>query len=402
MCYNSNYQLENNKGDHDMKKLFSMVMAMLMAFSLAACGDKDTGNADEIVVGVNYEMSGAVADYGNAHVDGIKLAVDEINAAGGVNGKTIKLVINDNKGDTNEIATVATKQMTEDNVVVVLGPATSGATKAAINVGNKYKVPVISASATSDDVTLNKDGSVTEYGFKICYSDTYQGTKLANFAVSQKAMKAVIFADSSSDYAKGLSKAFTDAYTKANGTIVATENYVAGDADFNAQLTNLKGKEFDVMFIPGYYQEAGLIVKQAREMGITAMILGPDGFDSQDFIDQAGTANCNNVYFSTHFSRVDKVDAVTNFVKAYKDEYGSEPGCFHALGYDLAYYLKDVLNRVEGDITSESVTKALNDTEAVFTGVTGSFSMKDDHTPEKAIKVVELKDGVQVAAYTVD
>ena len=385
-----------------MKKLLSKIMCALMALSLVACGGGDSESTDEIVVGVNYEMSGAVADYGNAHVDGIKLAVDEINEAGGINGKKIKLVVNDNKGDTNEIATVATKQMTEDNVVVVLGPATSGATKAAINVGNKYKVPVISASATSDDVTLNKDGSVTEYGFKICYSDTYQGGKLANFAVSKNAMKAVIFADSSSDYAKGLSKSFTDAYTTAGGTIVSTENYVAGDADFNAQLTNLKALDFDVMFIPGYYQEAGLIVKQAREMGIDAMILGPDGFDSQDFIDQAGTANCNNVFFSTHFSRVDKVDAVTNFVDAFKAEYGSEPGCFHALGYDLAYYLKDVLERIDGDITAETVTAALNDTDAVFTGVTGSFSMKEDHTPEKAIKVVELKDGVQVAAYTVE
>lgn len=385
-----------------MKKLFSKLMCALMALSLVACGGGDKGSSDEIVVGVNYEMSGPVADYGKAHVDGIELAVDEINAAGGINGKTIKLVINDNKGDTNEIATVATKQMTEDEVVVVLGPATSGATKAAINVGNKYKIPVISASATADDVTLNKDGSVTEYGFKICYSDLYQGGKLANFAISKDAKNAVIFADSSSDYAKGLTKSFTDAYTKAGGTIVATENYISGDADFNAQLTNLKAKNFDVMFIPGYYQEAGLIVKQAREMGITAMILGPDGFDSQDFIDQAGTANCNNVFFSTHFSRVDKIDAVTNFVANYKKAYDKEPGCFHALGYDLAYYLKDVLTRIEGDITPEAVTKSLNNTEATFTGVTGSFTMKEDHTPEKAIKVVELKDGVQIAAYTVE
>lgn len=384
-----------------MKKLFSMVVCALMAATLVGCAD-DSSNSDEIKVGVNYEQTGQVADYGNAHVDGIKLAVKEINKAGGINGKKIKLIVSDNKSDTTEVANVATKLMSEDNVVVQLGPATSGATKAAINAGNKNKVPVVSASSTSNDVTFNKDGSVTKYGFKICYSDDYQGQKLAKFAAEKGKTKAIVFADSGSDYAKGLAKSFSSQFKKDGGSVVDTKYYQAGDTDFNSNLTALKSEDFDVLFIPGYYQEAGLIVKQARSMGIDAMILGPDGFDSQDFIDQAGTANLNDVYFSTHFSRVDETKEVTDFVAKFKDAYGKEPGCFNALGYDLAYYIKDVIERAGKEVTAETVTKALGDTKAKFSGVTGSFTMKKDHTPEKAIKVVELQNGVQVSATTVE
>ena len=384
-----------------MKKLFSMVVCALMAVTLVGCSD-DSTNSDEIKIGVNYEQTGPVADYGKAHVEGIELAVKEINKAGGVNGKKIKLITADNKSDTTEVANIATKLMTEDNVVLQLGPATSGATKAAINVGNKNKVPVISASATSNDVTYNKDKSVTKYGFKICYSDDYQGQALAKFAAQQGKTKAVVFADSGSDYAKGLAKSFSAQFEKDGGKIVDTKYYQDGDTDFNSNLTALKSEDFDVLFIPGYYQAAGLIVKQARAMGIDAMILGPDGFDSQDFIDQAGSANLNNVFFSTHFSRVDETKEVTDFVKKFKDAYGKEPGCFNALGYDLAYYVKDVMERAGDEITAESITKALSNTKEKFSGVTGSFTMKKDHTPEKAIKVVELQNGEQVSATTVE
>ena len=381
-----------------MRKHMKMMAAGCMALTvLAGCG----GSGDDsktIKIGVDYEQTGGVADYGKAHVNGIKLAVKEINKKGGVNGKKLELVVADNKSEITEVGTVTTKLMTEDEVVMVLGPATSGNTSAAINVANKNKVPVISASATANNVTENKDGSVTKYGYKICYSDNYQGEALAKFALSKDAKRAVIVSDSGSDYAKGLAESFKKEFANGSGTIVASKSYQTGDTDFKSILTSLKSESFDVMFVPGYYQEAGPLVKQAREMGIDAMILGPDGFDSENFIKQAGNANLNNVFFSTHFSKVGENQKVKDFVKKYQAAYDKEPGRFEALGYDLAYYAADVIKRAGKDVTPETVNKALGDTKAKFSGVTGSFTMKKDHTPDKVITVVELKNGEQVSA----
>lgn len=173
--------------------------------------------------------------------------------------------------------------------------------------------------------------------------------------------------------------------------------YQEKDTDFQAQITKIKDKDFDLLFIPGYYQEAGLIIKQARQAGIDAMILGPDGFDSTDLVKLADAKNLNNVYFSTHFSQVDKADKVVDFVEKFKAKYDKEPGCFNALGYDLAYYVADAIERCGDDVTPDNIQKALADTKAEFTGVTGTFTMREDHTPEKSIKIVSLENGVQVA-----
>lgn len=177
-----------------MKKLLAMIVCSCMALTLAACSD---GESDEnvIKIGVNYEQTGAAATYGQDHVDGIQLAVDEINENGGINGKKIELVIKDNKTDTNEVVNVATTLIDEDEVVAILGPATSGSTAAGIEVGNKKGVPTISASSTRDDIPFDKNGDVIKYGFKICYSDSYQGPTLASFAIKKGATKAVIFGD---------------------------------------------------------------------------------------------------------------------------------------------------------------------------------------------------------------
>lgn len=382
-----------------MKKFLSMMMCSFIVLgTLAGCSDEGgESDGDTIKIGLNYEQSGAAATYGQDHIDGIQLAVDEINANGGIDGKKLELVIKDNKTDTNEVINVTTSLVSEDNVVAILGPATSGATKSAISVANKTKVPVVSASATTDDVTYNKDGSVTKYGFKICFSDSYQGKALAKYAVSKNYNKIVILADTN-DYGKGLTKSFGEEYEKNGGTVVAVENYTSGDTDFSAVLTKIKEYDFDALFVAGYYQETGPIVRQAREAGIDKTIIGPDGFDSVDLISLAGEANLNNVYFSTHFTKVGDSKAVTDFVKKFTKEYDKEPGCFNALGYDLAYYMADAIKRCDGDVTPENITKALADSKAKFTGVTGTFTMGKDHTPEKSINVVELKDGVQVGA----
>lgn len=388
-----------------MKKLISILCAVLLvAGLLGGCGAKT--NENEIKIGINYELSGAVATYGQSSVDGIMLAIDEINAAGGVNGKTIVPVKYDNKSEPAEATTLANKLMTQDKVLAILGPATSGSFKAEIPVAEKNKVPVVTGSATSDDVTVdledgqvvyNDDGSVKglkEYAFRICFSDSYQGSAMAAFAKENlSAAKAVIIKDTSSDYGKGLAANFLTTFTEKGGEVVAEEAYVSGNTDFNGILTKIKGMDFDVIYIPGYYQEAGLIIKQARAQGITAPILGADGFDSPTLAELAGADALNNVYYTNHYSSLDKDPLVTQFIEDFTAKYGKEPDAFNALGYDLAKFVCDGLSRCES-MDAESLKNALASTEN-FVGVTGSFSVDEKHNPVKSIVVIGLKDGVQ-------
>jgi branched-chain amino acid transport system substrate-binding protein len=376
--------------------LLVVVMAVALFSGCAQPASTDDNNNNVIKVGVNYELSGAVATYGKSSVEGIELAIEEINKAGGVNGKEIKLVKYDNKSEEAEATTLATKLMTQDKVVAVLGPATSGSFKATIPVAIKNKIPVASGSATADDVTVDASG-VKEYAFRICFNDSYQGTGMANYALNNlKKTKAVVIMDSSSDYGKGLAENFVNTFEAAGGTIVAQEAYVKGDTDFNAILTKISGKDFDVIFIPGYYEEAGLIIKQARAQGIDVPILGADGFDSPTLLELAGADALNDVYFSNHYSSLDQDPVVQNFIAAFKAKYNKEPDAFHALGYDLAKFVVDGIKRAE-KLDGESVKNALAATEN-FEGVTGSFSVDENHNPKKALVVIGLKDGVQYSS----
>lgn len=386
--------------------LLTLVFAMAL---VAGCGNK-TGNtgeqsgdtAKEVKIGVNYELSGDVASYGEASVDGIMMAFDEINAAGGIDGMKIVPVTLDNKSETAEATSLATRLMTKEGVVACLGPATSGSYMATIPVAMANKIPIVSASATADEgVTVDKNGKVNEYVFRLCFNDSFQGVTMANFALNNlETKKAVIIQDKSSDYAAGLAKNFRETFTKGGGEIVAEEGYVAKDKDFNAILTKIKGKDFDVVFLPGYYQEAGLVIKQARDLGINAPILGADGFDSPVLLQLAGAEALNDVYFSNHYSSLDQDPLVQNFITAFKEKYNKEPNAFHALGYDLGKYIADAIKRA-GATEPEAIKNALANTEN-FVGVTGSFSMGADHNPIKSIVVIGLKDGEQSTSVKVD
>jgi len=389
-----------------MKKTLVLLLALILVVgSFAACGGgNDTGGADatEVKIGVNYELTGAVATYGEASTDGILMAFEEINAAGGINGLTIVPVTVDNKSDAAEATSLATRLMTQEGVVACLGPATSGNFQATIPVAMGNGIPIISASATADEgVTVDANGNVNDYVFRLCFNDSFQGVTMANFASSNLGAKtAVIIQDNSSDYAKGLAKNFKSTFTEAGGTIVAEEGYLAKDKDFNAILTSIRGKDFDVIFLPGYYQEAGLIIKQARDLGITAPILGADGFDSPVLLELAGPEALNNVYFSNHYSSLDQDPLVQDFIAAFKDKYGTEPNAFHALGYDLGKFIADAIERA-GSTDPDAIRDALAETTN-FVGVTGTFSMGEDHNPIKSIVVIGLEDGVQATSVKVD
>lgn len=374
------------------------VFGALALALLAGCGSGNggSGSSDTIKIGLNYELSGAVATYGQASVQGIKMAVDEVNAAGGVDGKQVQLVEYDNRSDPSEATTLAQRLMTQDDVISVIGPATSGSYKATRPVANSEQVPIVSGSATADDVTV-ENGKVQEYVFRVCYTDAFQGTAIANYASNKlNAKTAAVLGDTSSDYAKGLNTAFTTQFTANGGSIVANEAYTSGDTNFNAVLTRLRGQSFDVLYVPGYYNEAGLIIKQARELGITAPILGADGFDSPTLLQLAGATALSDVYFTNHYSSLDQDPRVQKFIADYKAANGEDPNAFNALGYDAANFVMDAVKRASNK-TGPGVKDAMASTTD-FEGVTGTFSVDADHNPVKEIVVIEMQNGEAVSS----
>lgn len=388
------------------KRIFLSLLALVLVMSLlVGCGNGGENNnkdADGIKVGINYELSGGVASYGQASVDGILMAIDEVNAAGGIDGKQLIPVKIDNKSESAEATSVATKLMTQEGVVLSMGPATSGNFMATIPVAQQNKIPVLSSSSTADvGVTTDAKGNVYDYAFRLCFNDSFQGVTMANFAGNNlTAKKAVIIKDTSSDYGKGLAENFTATFEGLGGEIVAEEGYVKGDKDFNAVLTSIRGKDFDVIFIPGYYEEAGLIIKQARDLGIDAPVVGADGFDSPVLLELAGAEALNDVYFSNHYSSLDEDPLVQDFIAKYKEKYNVEPNAFNALGYDLGKWAADAIKRA-GSLDPTAIAEALAKTEG-FAGVTGTFDMDANHNPVKSIVVIGLENGAQATSIKVD
>jgi branched-chain amino acid transport system substrate-binding protein len=386
-----------------------IVLALLLSLALviSGCGGDDAGTGDDgattgdtIKVGVNYELSGAVATYGADSLEGFQMAIDEINEAGGVLGKQIELIVKDNKSDPAEATAAAEVLMTQDKVVASVGPATSGNFRAVIPVAEANGIPVISSSATADDdITVDKNGNVRGFVFRTCFTDSFQGRVMANYGTEKlDAKTAVIFADNASDYAKGLAANFKDQFESNGGTIVDDLAYVAGDKDFNAVLTSLKAKDFDVIFVPGYYEEVGLIIKQARELGIDQPILGGDGFSSSDLVPLAGAENVNDVYFSDHSSPLVESAELDAFIEKYAAlNNGAEPNtAFVMMGYDMGMYLADAITRA-GSTDSAAIAQALSSTTS-FSGVTGKFSVDENHNAVKSAVVIKLEKGEQVSA----
>lgn len=396
---------ENKK----LKKFGSLLVASsLLAGVLAGCGggddekSSDSGSTGDkakeetIKIGGNLELSGPNASYGSGLNLGAKLAVEEINANGGIDGKKIEYIPLDNKSENAEAVNMAIKLMTQEKVVAMLAPATSGNTVATVQLANQNKVPIVTGSGTAGNVTVNDDGSINDYAFRTCFIDPFQGTVAANFATNELGAKNVaIYADSSSDYAKGLAAAFKETITKVGGKVVAEESYIAKDTDFKSTLTNIKNANPDFIFIPGYYEEVGLIVKQAREMGITAPLMGADGWDSPTLVDLAGAKALNNTFQINHYSAEDPEPLIQDFVAAFKKANGDKaPDAFNVLGYDSIYFIVDAIKRA-GSTDGEAIQKALEETKDLKL-VTGNFSVDEKHNPIKSATVLEYKDGKQV------
>ncbi|HFH7487826.1 TPA: ABC transporter substrate-binding protein [Streptococcus agalactiae] len=321
------------------KRLSLGALVLASTVLLAACGNVGGGASStgtkigkDIKVGYNWELSGNVSSYGNSMKNGADLAVKEINAAGGVGGKKLKVLSQDNKSENAEAATVATNLVTK-GANVIIGPATSGAAASSTPKVNAAAVPMIAPAATQDNLVYGSDGkTLNQYFFRATFVDNYQGKLLSQYATDNlKAKKVVLFYDNSSDYSKGVAKSFKESYS---GKIVDSMTFSAGDTDFQASLTKLKGKEYDAIVMPGYYTETGLIVKQARDLGISKPVLGPDGFDSPKFVQSATPVGASNVYYLTGFTTQGSTKAKA-FHDHYVKAYGEEPSMFSALSYAI-------------------------------------------------------------------
>lgn len=406
------------------KTLFKLFLAMVLVLGiLAACssgddsssdtdssnGDStsdepttDSGDGGEFHIGANLELSGAVATYGSSIAEGIDLAVEEINEAGGINGMQIKVTKFDNKSDAAEATNGIIKLVNQDNVDAIIGAATSGNTVAQVQIANEKETILLTPSGTAPIVTINEDGSLNEYVFRTSYIDPFQGTIAANFAIEELGVKtAAIYADNASDYAKGLAAAFKETFEAAGGEIVAEEAYVAKDTDFRSTLTRINSANPEFVFIPGYYEEVGLIVAQAREIGLDVPLMGADGWDSPTLVELAGPEALNNTFITNHYSSEDPDDIIQNFVTKFGEKYGgNKPNAFHALGYDSVYLLKDAIERA-GSTDSVAIKDALEATENISL-VSGNVTIDENHNPVKSATILEYVDGEQVFKTKID
>lgn len=369
---------------------------MMAAGVLAGCNSSSTSgekDGETIKIGANLELSGGVASYGQSIEEGLKLAIEEINKEG-IDGKKLDLVTFDNKSDAAEATNGAIKLISQDKVSAIIGAATSTNTLAQVEIAQKNKTPLITPTGTNSTITF-KDGVLNDFVFRTCFIDPFQGTVAANFASKDlKVKNAAIIIDSSSDYSKGLAASFQESFEGSGGKIVAEEAYVAKDTDFNAILTNIKAKNPDFIFLPGFYEEVGLIIKQARSLGIDVPVMGGDGWDSPTLVDIAGAGPLNNTFITNHYSSGDSDPKVQDFVKAFQGKYdGKSPDAFAALGYDTAYFLADAIKRA-GSGDPEKIRKALEETDGLQV-VSGNLKVNENHDQVKAAVILEYKEGKQ-------
>ena len=383
-------------------KLLATAISAMLAVSVVASGCGGGSKAsDEIKIGVVSEMTGSNATYGTSVVNGMKLALKEVNDKGGVNGKKVSIVVADSKSEPAEAANAMSKLVNQDKTPVVMGIFTSSSAIAAANVSESAKVPFLAIGATNPKVTLDdKTGKVKPNTFRVCFIDPFQGTVGANFVLNElKLKKAVIFVDNSSDYSKGLASFFKQAYTSKGGEIVGEEAYLQKDTDFKAVLTKIKTMNPEILYVPGYYEEVGKIIKQARELGMNLPIVGGDGWDSPKLSEIAGAGPLNNTFFTNHYSPDDTSEASKAFVDAYVKAYNQKPDAPAVLGYDGARLMIDAISRA-GGTEGAKVSKALAETKN-YKAVTGDTSLNETHDAVQSAVIIEFKDGKQAYRATV-
>lgn len=378
-------------------KLLSVLAAGAMFMSaLNGCGGGSKGaDGDTIKVGGLLEMTGGSASFGISGKNGIDLALKKINEKGVLGGKKLSLVVADTKSEASEATNGMQKLISQDKVVAVIGPNQSSAVIASGAINNGAKVVDITPMGTNPDVTVDpKTKQVKPYSFRTCFIDPFQGTVMASFASNElKVKRAAIYIDNTSDYAKGLAQFFKENFVKNGGQVVIEEAYLQKDTDFKSTLTKIKAAQPDFIYIPGYYQEVGLIVKQAREMGITVPMAGGDGWDSAKLPEIAGKAALENTFFSSLYSPDDTSDLNKEFVAEYKKAYNTNPDVFAALAYDSTLLVAKAIEDA-GSADPAKIAEAMAKIKG-FKGVSGEVTFNEQHNPIKSAVIIEHKDGKQ-------
>ncbi|MEA2206086.1 MAG: branched-chain amino acid transport system substrate-binding protein [Blastocatellia bacterium] len=363
--------------------LFTLTLIATVAL-IYAC--QPPGGGDKVRVGVFMSLTGDTANFGISSTNGIKMAADEVNSAGGINGKQVELLVQDDRSDASEAATIVTKFVTQDQVHAILGEVASSRSIAAAPIAQNAKIPMLTPSSTNPEVTKKGD-----FIFRSCFIDPVQGAAIAQFAAKTLgAKRAALMVDRKQDYSTGLEKVIREVFTKLGGQIVVTQSYQSADQDFNAQITDIKGANPEIIFLPGYYGDVGLFAKQARDKGVTVPILGGDGWDSPS-LNQIGGAALTGCYFSNHYSPDDADPLVQKFVTDYKARYGTVPDALAATAYDAARIMFDAIKRANS-LDGTAIRNALAATKE-FPGVTGKVTFNENRDAVKPIVMIKIEDG---------
>lgn len=368
-----------------MRRLLGLLVILPL---LAACTKK---NKNEILIGHFGSMTGSEATFGQSTDQGIRLAVDEFNAAGGIKGKQVRLVTMDDQGKAEDAASVVTRLIDQEGVVALLGEVASSRSLAAAPIAQSKKIPMLTPSSTNPKVT-----DIGDFIFRACFIDPFQGTVMAKFAKDNlKLTKVAVFRDVKSDYSVGLADFFISKFKELGGTITADVSYQSQDVDFKAQLTQLKSTNPEAIYIPGYYTEVGLIARQARELGIKAVLMGGDGWDSPK-LSEIGKVAVDGGYFSNHYSTESTDPAAVDFMKKFKAKYNVQPDGLSSVAYDAARILLQAMSKAADaptGLTPQAIRDELAKTKD-FPGATGKISFNDHRDAVKSAVVVQVKGAV--------
>ena len=359
---------------------------MALAYSCTRPTDENgTQNRTTIKIGYFGDLTGPTFNFGKSAYNGVLMAATDINQNGGINGRQIDIVFEDDKGSPEEAARLTAKLIDQDKVVALIGEVASGNTLAAAPKAQAAKVPMISPSSTNPAVT-----QVGDYIFRVCFIDPFQGEVMAKFAANTlKAKKAAIMLDFNSPYSRGLTEFFEASFTKLGGQIVNKQSYTQGDRDYKGQLTAIRSGSPDVIYVPGYYGEVGVIAKQAQQLGIKAPLLGGDGWDATQLWELGGDA-LNGDFISNHYSIDDPAPAIQKFVAEYQARYSKKPDALAALGYDAMQVLAEGLKKA-GTTEGPKLRDAIAQTKG-FPGVTGAITLDAQRNAVKPAVVLKLQD----------
>jgi branched-chain amino acid transport system substrate-binding protein len=360
-----------------------------------AVAEKDAGGAEaakppaddaDILLGEVGSLTGPEAAFGISTRDGIQLAIDEANAAGGVKGKKLAVRVYDDQSKPEDAASATTRLITQDHVKVILGEVASSNSLAMAPLAQAAKIPMISPSSTNKTVT-----EVGDYIFRVCFIDPFQGFVMAKFArETLKMNKVAILKDVKAAYSVGLTEVFEKKFTEMGGKVVGVESYSKDDTDFRSQLTSIKKMKVEGLYIPGYYNNVGIIARQAKELGLKVTMMGGDGWDSEKLFELGGEA-IEGSYVSNHYSAEDPSPNVQNFIKKYSEKYNGVPDSLAALGYDAAQVAIDAMKRAP-DLSGPALRDAIAQTKG-FAGVAGTITMDEHRDAVKPAVVLQVKGG---------